>query len=271
MTRPLLPVVRRLHLLCGLLMAAASSNLPGQPAPAAIAGFNSYARTVEARLGQQHRSQDHFLASSLAAAEMEQRLRHGELIVERLSPQTYAALPGALLHHWRAAAFVPGARAADLASLLRDFSAYPQVFSPQVVRAKVLVQQPDHLQASMRLRQKHVLTVVMDTTYDISFGELDPGHRYSVSHSTRISEIASPGTPQERVVAPEEEHGFLWKLNTYWSYEERDAGLYLQIETLSLSRSIPVGLGWALRPYVESVPRESLEFTLRSVCNALRR
>jgi hypothetical protein len=68
-----------------------------------------------------------------------------------------------------------------------------------------------------------------------------------------------------------EEHGFLWRLNTYWSYEERDGGLYLQIESISLSRSIPLGLGWALRPYVESVPRESLEFTLRSARNAIRK
>jgi hypothetical protein len=68
-----------------------------------------------------------------------------------------------------------------------------------------------------------------------------------------------------------EEHGFLWRLNTYWTYEERDGGLYMQIESVSLSRSIPVGLGWALRPYVESVPRESLEFTLRSARNAIRK
>ncbi len=47
------------------------------------------------------------------------------------------------------------------------------------------------------------------------------------------------------------------------------AGLYVQIESVSLSRAIPAGLGWALRPYVESVPRESLEFTLRSARDAI--
>jgi hypothetical protein len=60
-------------------------------------------------------------------------------------------------------------------------------------------------------------------------------------------------------------------MNTYWSYEERDGGLYMQVESISLTRSIPHGLGWVVRPFVESVPRESLEFTLRSACNALRR
>jgi hypothetical protein len=73
------------------------------------------------------------------------------------------------------------------------------------------------------------------------------------------------------VLSSSEEHGFLWRLNTYWTYEERDDGLYMQIETVSLARSIPQGLGWAVRPYVESIPRESLESTLRSTCNALQR
>ena len=123
----------------------------------------------------------------------------------------------------------------------------------------------------MRVRQQHVITVVMDTTYDVSFGRLDAQHGYSISRSTRISEIDSPGTGRSARSSSSEEHGFLWRLNTYWSYEERDGGLYMQIESVSLTRSIPTGLGWAVGPFVESVPRESLEFTLRSTCNALRR
>ena len=71
----------------------------------------------------------------------------------------------------------------------------------------------------------------MDTTYDVTFGRLDARHGYSISRSTRISEIDSPGTPKERALSDGEEHGFLWRLNTYWSYEERDGGLYMQIES----------------------------------------
>jgi hypothetical protein len=176
-----------------------------------------------------------------------------------------------MLHHWRGTAFVAGAKAADFERLLRDFDAYPRHFSPQVVEAKMLSEQGDHLQASMRVRQRHVIAVVMDTAYDIAFGQLDAQHGYSISRSTRIAEIEAAGTSAERVLSSSQEHGFLWRQNTYWSYEERDGGLTMQIESVSLTRSIPIGLGWAVGPFVESVPRESLEFTLRSVCNALRR
>jgi hypothetical protein len=176
-----------------------------------------------------------------------------------------------MLHHWRGTAFAPGTKATDFERLMKDFNAYPQHFSPRVLQVKVLEQQDDHLQAVMRVRQQHVLTVVMDTTYDIAFSRLDAQHGYSLSRSTRISEIESPGAADERALDSTHEHGFLWRLNTYWSYEERDGGLYMQIESVSLTRSVPRGLDWAVGPFVESIPRESLEFTLRSACNALRR
>src|SRR5262249_23006416 len=78
-------------------------------------------------------------------------------------------------------------------------------------------------------------------------------------------------TTSERTLLPAEEHGFLWRQNTYWSYEEQNGGLYIQVESISLTRSVPRGLGWAVGPYVQSIPRESLEFTLQCVCDALHR
>ncbi len=123
----------------------------------------------------------------------------------------------------------------------------------------------------MRVKQTHVLTVVMDATYQVSFGRFDDHNAYSLSRSTHINEIEAPGTSRERPLQPGEEHGFLWRQNTYWSYQEGDGGLYIELESVSLSRSIPKGLGWAVRPFVQSVPRESLDFTLRSACNAIRK
>jgi hypothetical protein len=254
-----------------IFMATPRQVSAEQPTPAAVSGFNSYVTTVESRLAQQHRSRLAFLVPPVSNSQSEVRLRRGELILERLTPSGCEVGSAALLHHWRGTAFVAGAKAADFERLMRNFNAYPQRYSPQVLQARVLVQQGDPVQALMRVRQRHVITVVMDMTYDITFGRLDAKSGYSISRSARISEIGSPGTDAERSLDSNEEHGFLWRLNTYWSYEERDNGLYMQIESISLTRSIPRGLGWAIRPFVESVPRESLEFTLRSTCNALRK
>jgi len=273
MTIRLFAPSRKLTVLCGLLLFLdAPRLLLGEPTHAAVSAFNAYSKSVEARLAQQHQSINAFLAPvDFDPKSAETRLRGGELIIERLTPSASADFSGALLHHWRGTAFAPGANAADFERLMRDFNSYPRNFSPQVLQARVLTQDGDHMQAWMRVRQHHVITVVMDTTYDITFGHLDVQHGYSISRSTRIAEIASPGTSSERTLTANEEHGFLWRLNTYWSYEERDGGLYLQIEAVSLTRSVPSGLGWAIQPYLESIPRESLEFTLRSACSALRR
>jgi hypothetical protein len=266
MTRQHLPHSRE-FIFALLIVVTVPGCSMAQPAPPAISVFNTYIAAVELRLAQQHRSQTAFLAPTSPFSQ--NRLRHGELVVEQLTPSAGADLPGALLHHWRGTAFADGASASDLERLLRNFNAYPRHFSPQVVQATVLAQQGDHLQVAMRVRQQHVITVVLDTTYQVDFASLDSQHRYSLSRSTRISEIASPGTAAEHALNASEEHGFLWRQNTYWSYEERDGGLYLQIESVSLTRSIPAGLGWAVRPFVERVPRDSLEFTLRSALTAL--
>jgi hypothetical protein len=254
-----------------LLLLAAGASVAEEPSPAAVAGLNSYTGRVESRLDAQHRSAEAYLAPEDSA-----RLRSGGLVIEQLTPAAGSELPGALLHDWRGTAFVPGAKGVDFERVMRDFRGYPRYFSPQVLKSTAPAQEGDRYRVTLRVRQTHILTVVMDTTYDVTFGRDNFGgtgaqYGYSVSRSTQITEIDSPGTAKERALSPSEEHGFLWRLNTYWSYKERDGGLYIQIESVSLTRSIPTGLGWAIGPFIESIPRESLEFTLRAARDALRK
>jgi len=255
-------------MLRALLLAAVivfPSYAVAEPSPEATSAFNDYVSQAEARLAKQHSDAGNFLAGSFTAQE-QQQLRQGELVITGITPTNGSPLPGALLHHWRGTAFVPGAKVAGFEHLLKDLSDYPRYYAPQVLQAAVLAQQGDHLQARLRIRQKHVITVVMDIENDIHLGRLDPQHGYSSSRSTKISEIDSSG----QAVAPGEDHGFLWRLNTYWSYQEADGGLYIQIESISLTRSVPAGLNWIIQPFIQKIPRESLEFTLRSTSNALK-
>jgi hypothetical protein len=251
-----------------LLQAFSPRCLAERPSAKATAGFDSYIRAVETRLAAQH-SSCNFVAG-IADARTTARLRSGELIIENLTPAHGPELPGAMLHHWRGTAFVPGATAAAFEGLMRNFAAYQRWYAPEVISGRVLARQGDGYQVVMRVEQKHVITVMMDTSYEVTFVRSNPRSGYSVSRSVQITEIDNPGTARERPLRPDEEHGFLWRLNTYWTYEQRDGGLYLQIETVSLTRTVPIGLGWAVGPFVESVPRDSMEFTLRKTREALR-
>ncbi len=227
-----------------------------QPTAAAVAAFEAYTARVEARLTAQHRAPEGFCLG---------RPGSGMQIVR----MDGAAPAGALVHHWRGTAFAAGVRAADFERMLRDFGDYPEAFAPEVTEAHILHAQGDRMEATMRVRQRHGVTVVLDSTYAVQFGRLDAGHGWSVSRSTRVVEVSGAGTVAERALSGAEEHGFLWRMNTYWSWAERDGGLEIEVESVSLSRSIPAGLGWLVGPFVESIPRESLEFTLRAAIGAV--
>ena len=252
------------------LLLAAVFVLPAsavaEPSQAATSAFNEYVNQAEARLAKQRSTANNFLAGTFTAQE-QQQLRQGELVITGISPTNGSPLPGALLHHWRGTAFVPGAKVADFEGLLKDLKDYPRYYAPQVLQAALLTEQGDHLQTRMRVKQKHVITVVMDIENDIRLGRLDSQHGYSTSRSSKITEINSSG----QAVAPADDHGFLWRLNTYWSYQEADGGLYLQIESISLTRAVPSGLNWIVQPFIQKIPRESLEFTLRCTSTALKK
>lgn len=256
-------------------LAAATAGHAVEPTAAAIAGFNSYIATLESRLDRQHHSQDGFIATVLADPDNRAKLQRGEPIIERIRKSGGPDLPGATLYHWRGTAFVPGATVADYERVMEDFDGMPKTFAPEIVRAKLLSKKNEGgrtlIQAWYRVKQHHVITVVMDIAYDVVLARLDAQHGYSASRSTRITEIADAGAPDEHAMSSSEGHGFMWRLNAYWSYEERDGGLYMQIESVSLARSIPTGLAWAVKPFVESVPRESLEFTMQATTKALRK
>ncbi len=255
-----------------LLIAFACAPLAAFVAPTAQASavFEQHSAALDRRLAWQHRSPETFV---VLTTDERARLRRGEILIEALTPKD-ADVSGAMLHHWRGSAFVAGARAQDFERILRDIGSYPRIYAPQVAAARVLTSEAlpsgaAHSHIALRLLQKKVLTVVLDTEYEVDHLRPSPTLGYTVSRSTRIVEIASPGTGAENALTEAEAHGFLWRLRSDWSYAEADGGLYLQLETVSLTRDVPRGLGWLIGPFVQSIPRESLEFTLHASCNAL--
>jgi hypothetical protein len=84
-----------------------------------------------------------------------------------------------------------------------------------------------------------------------------------------VAEVDGAGQLGELEKPIGDDSGFLWRLNSYWRFWERDGGAYVQLEAISLTRDIPDGLGWLIRPFVTSLPSESLVFTLNRTREAL--
>ena len=81
--------------------------------------------------------------------------------------------------------------------------------------------------------------------------------------------MENAGSPKEKVLPPDTGYGFLWRLNSYWRFQERDSGVCTECRAISLARDVPLGLAWIIKPIIQNLPKESLIKTLDSTRQAL--
>jgi len=255
------------------MLAGAMQGQTAELKPETLAAFDGYVHRAEQRMDQEI-GRDTFLLPDAWPPERRDavyhRLRRGEMVIEGLNQGAdEARLPHGLIHHWVGIVFIPGATLGQTLALIQDYDHHQDVYSPEVMRSRLLRREGDDFQIFLRLRKHKVTTVVLDTEYDTHFIRLDAHRVYSRSHSTRIAEVENPGSQNERDRPPGNDHGFLWALDTYWRFFETKDGVFVQCEAISLTRDIPTGLGWLIGPFVQSIPRESLEFTLATTRKAV--
>jgi hypothetical protein len=139
-----------------------------------------------------------------------------------------------------------------------------------VIASKLISRRENDFQIYLRLLKKKILTVVLDTDHDVQYRELERKRWTCRSYTTRIAEVENAGSPKESVLPPDTGYGFLWRLYSYWRFQERDGGVYVECRAISLTRDVPFGLGWVIEPIIQKLPRESLINTLVATRTALR-
>jgi hypothetical protein len=237
--------------------------------PETVEAFERYVRATEARVGRQRAQPEGFLyIDSLPdpkRGEVQAALRRGDVFMERLITRDASGremdAPGGLIHHWVGDVFIPGVSLRQVLDSVQDYDHHQNVY-PEVVRSRLIRRDGNDFKIALRLRYKKIITVTLNTEHDVRYTEVDPTHWYSRSASTRIAEVENAGRRDETEKPVGHDSGFLWRINSYWGFVERDRGVYLECESVSLTRSIPTGLGWLIRPFVTSIPRESLADTL---------
>ena len=264
------------------LLAAASATpspaLAAELKPEAAQGYARYLQLTEARMKPEVAPGGVFLAvdglPTPQRGDAQSRLERGEVVTWRLrtaDPTGDDRTPGALIHHWVGTIFVPMASLRQVLALLQDYDHHDAYFRPDVVKSKTIAHTGDNFKIYYRLKRKKVITVVLDTEYDVHYHPIDASRAFSESHATRIAEVEHAGESDERELPPGNDGGYLWRLDSYWRFADTGRGVYVQCEAVSLTRDIPAGLNWLIGPFVESIPRESLAFTLESARNALLR
>src|SRR5450432_3952678 len=201
------------------------------------------------------------------------KLKRGEVLMQRISgPDRNSDIPGGMVHDWEGLIFIPGAKLDDVLQLLQDYDHQATYFAPDVERSRIEEHNGDHYRVFLRFRRKNIITVVLDTEHEITYFRDSATRAHSRSSAIRIAEVDNPGETSEKDKTPCQDNGFLWRMETWWRMEEKDGGVYIQNQAVSLTRDIPIGLGWAVEPFITSIPKESLAFTLGAIRKeALRR
>ena len=206
-------------------------------------------------------------------AEAYAELKGGEVEMKKLETRDGGkeiACPAGIIHHWVGVVFIPGAKLDDVLGMLEDYDKHSVYYGPDVERSKIESRNGDHFRVFLRFRRHKVITVVLNTEHDIQYFHDGPARAHSRSSAVRIAEVENAGGKDEREKPPGEDGGFLWGMETWWRFEERDGGVYVQSEVVSLTRDIPTLLKWMIEPFVTSVPKETLTATLMATRKAVQ-
>jgi hypothetical protein len=179
-------------------------------------------------------------------------------------------VPSGLIHDWMGVGFVHNAKIDDMLRVLRDYDRYKEIYRPGVIDSMSRSTDGAKDLFSMRLANKSVVAkTALDTECEVSYFRVDDRRLYSISNTTRIQEIAKFGTPEARTLPEDEGTGLIWRLSSITRLEERDGGVYAELEAIALSRDIPEAFRLFVTPIVRRVSRDSLATSLHQTKIAL--
>jgi hypothetical protein len=236
--------------------------------PRTLETFDVYIDGAEMEMEQTLHGNGPFLWSQ-QTPERAKEVRRGKVVAQFWSGRGPIKVPRGLIHDWIAAAFISDSTIQEIFAVIQDYDNHKNIYKPEVVDSK-LVRQEDHdFRIYLRLLKKKIITVVLDTDHEVHYRPVDRIRWVCRSHTTRIAEVENAGSHDERVLQPDTGYGFLWRLYSYWRFEERGAGVIVECRAISLTRDVPLGLGWAIEPIIQKLPKESLINTLEATRQAL--
>ena len=179
-------------------------------------------------------------------------------------------MPQGLIHDWIGASFIPNTTIDAVFAVLDDYNHYNRFYNPAVIHAQALGESDGTQRFSLLLAEKMPFySAAIKSEYaaqTIRAGEHD---WYTISYSTRIQQIEHYGQPGEHELPPDTGAGFVWRLYSIERFEERDGGVYTELEAIALSRNVPFALQWLVKPILRHLPRNSMLATLQKTRDAV--
>jgi len=260
-----------------ILFAMPAQTSAAKLKPETLKAWHTYVQLTEKRIESELSSASGFLAADfMKPAEAEAfaaAMKNGQIHIQKFTPSsdgTAVRVPDGMIHHWIGSVFVPNIKLQTLLSWVQNYDQHHRYF-PEVEGSKLLSHDGDKYTVFFRFVRKKVVTVHYNTEHTVIYRRHRDGLESSRSFTTKIAEIEDAGSAKESEKPQGDDSGYMWRLNSYWRFRERDGGVVVECESISLSRSIPFGFGWLVSRFVESVPQESLENTLSSIRDGVRK
>ncbi len=200
------------------------------------------------------------------------QIRNGGIAVAPVLDRKPKKAPGGLIHHWTGAAFLPNVKLDELLELTRNYDRYKELYAPSVVESKALTREANTDRFSLRLLNKALfLKKALDADFVTENVRVNDSRWYSIARTTRVQEIEGYAEPGQRSIPEGQGSGYIWKMCSFTRLEQRDGGVYVEMETMALSRDIPGAIAIVANPIVRRVSRNSLFTSLKQTQAAVRK
>lgn len=262
-----LPIQKFRSLVASFLVGSCAATAAVELKRGTAAAFDHYVATLEAGINARVRSGR---LLRLEPRGHRSELLAGAVVIEPAQANGETEIDAGLIHDWIGGLFVPGATLASTLRVVQDYAHNKDYYAPEIAASRILSHSGNDFDVYLRIvKSKFFMTDVLNTDHVIHFVPIDPTRMYCRSYSSRIAEVADAGKPSERELPVGIDRGLLWRMYGYWFFEQKDGGVYIEYESVTLSRNIPFGMGKVLGPILHNVPAESLRSSLEKTRKAI--
>jgi hypothetical protein len=167
-----------------------------------------------------------------------------------LEPHMNADIANGSVHHFTGRLFIQGGTIEDVRRIMEDYPHYSKYFLPDVARASGKMEPDsssgdDHYLAHMTLTESTLwFNVQYECVYDTHYRRIDPEHWQSKSTTASVKELRDAKDPGQGTFPEGDDHGFVWRTNTYWFVYQAKNGIDLELNSITLSRPNVSGFSW---------------------------
>jgi hypothetical protein len=238
--------------------------------PETLVVWNRYVEQAKARMGSRLGASHHFLWVD-DEPDRARRVRNGEILIAPMNGSGRTEVPNGLIHDWIGAAFFPDTTIEKVFATMEEYSCYKEFYKPTVIDSKVISRDATQSSFSMRwLRKALWVTAVVDADYKAYYVRRNERSRYGFMWSIRLQEVVNYGQTSEAMLPAGTGSGFIWRLFSISRFEERDGGVYVELEAMALSRCVPGCLRWLVNPLIDRLSQGALTTSLSQTRDAVR-